>query len=40
MHGHAITDGKFLPQFEIELVVLGFDEAGFAVIAALDDMVG
>lgn len=40
MDGHAIARGEFFPQFEIKQVVLGLDEAGLAVVAALDDVVG
>jgi hypothetical protein len=39
MNGRPITDRQLFPQIEVEQIVLGFDEAGFAVIAALDDVV-
>ena len=39
MHCHPVAVGKLSTQFKIKKVILGFDEAGFAVVAALDDMV-
>ena len=40
MPTEPVTPGQLLPQDQIELVILGLDETGLAVVAALDDVVG
>ena len=40
MHGKAAARGEFLPQDQVELVILGFNETGFAVIPTLNHMIG
>ncbi len=40
MNGELIFGGQLLPQMEVKLVVLGFEEAGFTVVAALDNVIG
>jgi len=39
-HLHAITLDTLFPQFQIILVVTCLDKTGFAVITALNDMIG
>ena len=40
MDSNTIAPGILFPELEIIPVVLGLDKTGFAVIAALNDMVG
>ena len=40
MHGKALARRKFLPQDQVELVILRFNETGFAVIPTLNHMIG
>jgi hypothetical protein len=40
MDSNAIAPGILFPELKIILVVFWLDETGFAVIAALNDMVG
>ena len=40
MDSNTITPGIFFPELKIILVILRLDKTGFAVIAALNNMIG
>ena len=40
MHGKALARRKFLPQDQVELVILRFNATSFAVIPTLNPMIG
>ena len=40
VHSKAVSRRQVFPQDKIELVVLGFDKTGFAVVTALNHMIG